>query len=113
MHTLIVEFELRAIGTSEYEAHCDEIAPAFAEIPGLLSKLWILDRDSGRAGGVHLGRLPVLRCLSGGSDLPGSPGQPGPRQRPSPSLRRARAADRRHVRPGRFYRGVGGPVIRI
>ena len=53
MHTLIVEFELRSIGTSEYEAHCDEIAPAFAEIPGLLNKLWILDRDSGRAGGVY------------------------------------------------------------
>jgi hypothetical protein len=53
MHIQIVEFELQGIGRSEYERRCDELAPVFASLPGLLGKAWIVDPDSNRAGGVY------------------------------------------------------------
>lgn len=53
MHTQLVEFELQGVGLSEYEALCEELAPTFAEIPGLISKVWIADPDGSRAGGIY------------------------------------------------------------
>jgi hypothetical protein len=53
MHVQIVEFEVQGMGRAEYEAMCVEIAPAFAELPGLRAKLWIADPRSNRAGGIY------------------------------------------------------------
>lgn len=53
MHVQIVEFELNGIGRGEYEERVEQIAPAFAEIPGLIAKVWVIDPDSNRAGGVY------------------------------------------------------------
>jgi quinol monooxygenase YgiN len=53
MHVQIVEFEVRGVSRREYEALCEELAPAFARIPGLVAKLWIVDPESNRAGGVY------------------------------------------------------------
>lgn len=53
MYMQIVEFELQGVGRREYAAFCEKLAPAFAEIPGLIAKVWIIDADSNRAGGVY------------------------------------------------------------
>ena len=53
MYVQIVEFELQGVAQADYEALSEQLAPAFADIPGLITKLWILDRESNRAGGVY------------------------------------------------------------
>ena len=32
---------------------CDEVAPAFAEVPGLVSKVWLANRVANTYGGVY------------------------------------------------------------
>ena len=53
MQILIVQFSL-TIPVSDYERLAAELAPAFSAVPGLLSKSWLLDAESGEAGGVYL-----------------------------------------------------------
>jgi hypothetical protein len=53
MHVQIVEFDVQGVGRAEFEARCERLAPAFAEIPGLMAKLWIVDPESNRAGGIY------------------------------------------------------------
>lgn len=53
MEIVIVNFSLEGLSESEYEALCDEVAPAFAEVPGLASKVWLADRADGVFGGVY------------------------------------------------------------
>jgi Putative mono-oxygenase ydhR len=53
MHMLVINFELSGISEDEYRAVCDQIAPAFAEVPGLISKVWLADSRSGTYGGVY------------------------------------------------------------
>jgi hypothetical protein len=54
MHALIVEYDLQGITPEEYEAHCERLADAFNSVPGLVSKTWIFDRRSNRAGGMYV-----------------------------------------------------------
>lgn len=54
MHILIINFTLNNVSRSEYEAICDEVAPAFAEIPGLISKKWLANEETNTYGGVYL-----------------------------------------------------------
>ena len=54
MNVLIVNFTLEGISEEQYEAMCDGIAPAFAAVPGLASKVWLADRDDGVYGGVYV-----------------------------------------------------------
>jgi heme-degrading monooxygenase HmoA len=54
MHVQIVEFELRDTTEEQYRAMCDDLAPAFSGLPGLLAKLWLADNESGTYGGVYL-----------------------------------------------------------
>lgn len=54
MHVQIVDFGLEGISEAEYRASCDEVADAFAELPGLLAKVWLADDASGTYGGVYL-----------------------------------------------------------
>jgi hypothetical protein len=49
----IVTFKLN-IPVEAYVAHAVHIAPGFTEWPGLLSKWWIDDNESGTFGGVYL-----------------------------------------------------------
>jgi len=53
MHILIINFNLEGVTRSEYEAICDEVAPAFAEIPGLVCKNWLADEPTNTYGGVY------------------------------------------------------------
>lgn len=54
MFVLIINFQLKGITPEQFEAACDEMAPAFAAVPGLLSKVWLADHESGTFGGVYL-----------------------------------------------------------
>ena len=53
-HThLQIEFEF-ACSLDEYRTLTEHAAPAIAGVPGLVSKLWIVDEDRRRAGGAYL-----------------------------------------------------------
>jgi len=50
---LIVNFNLDGLSEEQFEGACDELAPAFAAVPGLASKAWLADRAEGIFGGVY------------------------------------------------------------
>src|SRR5439155_14657503 len=50
MHVTIVNFRLNGVDEQQYASLCDQIAPAFAAVPGLISKVWIKN-DTGTYGG--------------------------------------------------------------
>lgn len=54
MHILIVNFNLEGITEPQYAGLCDQVAPAFAAVPGLVSKMWLADSASGTYGGVYV-----------------------------------------------------------
>ena len=54
MNVLIVNFTLEGISEEQYHAMCDDIAPAFAAVPGLASKVWLADRETDVYGGVYV-----------------------------------------------------------
>jgi hypothetical protein len=54
MHVCIINFNLDGVTEEQYRALCDELAPAFAEVPGLASKTWLADPASGTYGGVYM-----------------------------------------------------------
>ena len=56
MHVLVVNFELDGVSEEQYRGLCDELAPAFAEVPGLEAKTWLADADSNTYGGVYMFR---------------------------------------------------------
>jgi len=53
MRILIVNFELDDLSLEEFESMCDELAPAFAAVPGLVAKTWLINHESGTVGGVY------------------------------------------------------------
>ena len=53
MHVQIVEFELQGMSRGDYERRCEQVAETFAGLPGLLAKVWVIDPESNRAGGVY------------------------------------------------------------
>lgn len=54
MHLQVITFRLRGMTPEEYEAHCAVVAPRFAEIPGLRSKIWIAEPGTDVRGGAYL-----------------------------------------------------------
>ena len=54
MHILIINFNLEGITRAEYETICDEVAPVFAEVPGLVCKHWLVDEGTNTYGGVYM-----------------------------------------------------------
>ena len=54
MHVQIITFGLKEIGDEEYRFHCEAIAPAFAQLPGLVSKTWLANAETNAYGGVYL-----------------------------------------------------------
>ena len=53
MHVQIINFHLKDVSEADYRALCDEVAPAFAEVPGLISKVWLANRTTNTYGGVY------------------------------------------------------------
>lgn len=56
MHVLIITFSLKRLSDEEYRFHCEAIAPAFAQLPGLVSKTWLANAETNTYGGVYLWR---------------------------------------------------------
>ena len=50
---LQINFKLK-VSTAEYETVCRSIAQAFADIPGLGWKIWLLNDGEREAGGIYL-----------------------------------------------------------
>ena len=53
MDLLIINFQLKDLDRGQYEKICDEVAPAFQSIPGLISKTWLADSESNTFGGIY------------------------------------------------------------
>ena len=53
MQILIVNFNVDGLSEEDFESACDELAPAFAAVPGLVSKVWLAGRGEGTFGGVY------------------------------------------------------------
>lgn len=56
MHIQIINFRLKGVSEADYSALCDELAPAFAEVPGLVRKVWLANSETGVYGGVYVWR---------------------------------------------------------
>ena len=55
MHTLIINFQLDNLSPADYLHVCETaFAPAFASVPGLLSKTWLADTATNTYGGVYV-----------------------------------------------------------
>ena len=54
MDIQVINFNLEGINRAEYEAVCDELAGAFAALPGLISKHWLTDEENNTYGGVYI-----------------------------------------------------------
>jgi heme-degrading monooxygenase HmoA len=53
MHIQIINFHLKGVSEADFRALCDEVAPAFSEVPGLISKVWLANRSTNTYGGVY------------------------------------------------------------
>lgn len=53
MQVLMVTFGLEGLTEAEYYRGCDQDAPAFADIPGMIAKVWIADPLTKTYGGVY------------------------------------------------------------
>ena len=52
-HIQVVTFQLAGLEPDAYRAHCDTVAPAFTEIPGLRAKAWLANPSTNTYGGVY------------------------------------------------------------
>ena len=53
MHIQVVNFNLEGINQDDFMQIADTAAPAFAEVPGLVSKIWLCDQENNTYGGVY------------------------------------------------------------
>lgn len=56
MHVQIVTYRLQGLSAAAYGRLCRDLAPALAEVPGLLTKVWVADVITNTYGGVYLWR---------------------------------------------------------
>lgn len=54
MHVQIINFHLKDVTEADYVALCDELAHAFAAVPGLVRKVWLANSGTGTYGGVYI-----------------------------------------------------------
>jgi hypothetical protein len=53
VHIQIIKFRLKGVSEADYTKLAAELAPNFAALPGLISKAWIANSDTGTYGGVY------------------------------------------------------------
>lgn len=54
MHALLIAYGLEGASAVEHAEFRDQIAPALAAVPGLVSLTWLANDDTGRYGGFYL-----------------------------------------------------------
>src|SRR5215469_4058689 len=55
MHISVFEYQVQGIDDAGWDRECEGLAPAFAAVPGLVSKVWLHGEGNAR-GGVYLWR---------------------------------------------------------
>ena len=53
MHVQVVNLHLKDLSDAEYRRACESWAPAFAAVPGLVSKVWLADEATNTYGGIY------------------------------------------------------------
>ena len=53
MHVQIINFNLEGIDHAGYVEIANSVAPTFAALPGLISKIWLSDEESNTYGGIY------------------------------------------------------------
>lgn len=56
MRIQVVNYNLKGMSEGEFIKVCDELAPVFASVPGLVSKVWLADPSTNTYGGVYMWR---------------------------------------------------------
>ena len=56
MHIQIVNFNLKDLSQENFDKLCDQLAPVWAEIPGLQKKVWLANAATNTYGGVYFWR---------------------------------------------------------
>ena len=56
MYIQVVNFQLNGLSEEEYTDLCTQLAPAIAALPGLISKVFLADRENNTYGGVYTWR---------------------------------------------------------
>jgi hypothetical protein len=54
MHALFISYALRDSNLVQHAELCEQLAPAVAAVPGLLSKTWLANGETGRFGGFYV-----------------------------------------------------------
>lgn len=54
MHALFVSYALRDSNPVQHAELCEQLAPAVAAVPGLVSKAWLANAETGRFGGFYV-----------------------------------------------------------
>ena len=49
----VVNFRLHGLSEADYESACEQLAPTFRDVPGLLSKVWLKNTETNTYGGVY------------------------------------------------------------
>lgn len=49
----VINFNLKDMSDADYRSACDGLAPELANVPGLISKVWLADEASNTYGGVY------------------------------------------------------------
>jgi hypothetical protein len=53
VHIQIVNLSLQDLSDTDYRQACDGLAPVFADVPGLISKVWLADEATNTYGGIY------------------------------------------------------------
>ena len=56
MHIQIVNFQLNGMDDAQYRQACNQEAPTLAALPGLVSKVWLVDQSTNTYGGIYIWR---------------------------------------------------------
>ena len=69
MHIQIVNFQLAGMDDAAFRELCDQLAPAFAGVSGMVSKVWLASPETGTYGGVYQWRDRAAMEAYATSDL--------------------------------------------
>jgi hypothetical protein len=53
MYVQIINLKLKDVSEEDYFKLCDDLAPTFAAVPGLVHKVWIANSSTGTYGGIY------------------------------------------------------------
>jgi len=54
MYIQIINFKLKGVTEEDYAGLCDNLAPSYAAVPGLVRKIWLANSETGTYGGVYV-----------------------------------------------------------